>query len=40
MAPSLGLVDIPNHRSSHKNETPRGAGIVFGLIFKETKSLM
>mgnify|MGYP005989826047 CR=1 FL=1 len=33
MAPSLGLVDVPNHRSSHKNETPRGAGIVFGLIF-------
>lgn len=26
-APKLGLVDIPNHRSHHKNVTPRGAGI-------------
>jgi UDP-GlcNAc:undecaprenyl-phosphate GlcNAc-1-phosphate transferase len=32
-AEKLGLIDIPNHRSSHKVHTPRGAGIVFGLIF-------
>jgi UDP-GlcNAc:undecaprenyl-phosphate GlcNAc-1-phosphate transferase len=30
-APKLGLVDVPNHRSIHKNHTPRGAGI--GMIF-------
>lgn len=29
----LGLVDIPNERSSHTNITPRGAGISFGLAF-------
>ncbi len=29
----LGLVDIPNERSSHKKITPRGAGIGFGLAF-------
>lgn len=28
---TLGLVDIPNERSSHKDITPRGAGIGFGL---------
>ncbi|APW66212.1 hypothetical protein LPB137_10330 [Poseidonibacter parvus] len=33
LAPTLNLVDVPNHRSSHKVATPRGAGIVFGLIF-------
>ena len=32
-APKWNLLDIPNHRSSHKKPTPRGAGIVFGLIF-------
>lgn len=32
-APKLSLVDVPNGRSSHKVETPRGAGIVFGFIF-------
>lgn len=30
-APSLGLIDIPNHRSHHKKITPRGAGI--GIVF-------
>lgn len=30
-APALGLVDIPNHRSIHKQIIPRGAGI--GMIF-------
>lgn len=33
IAPKIGLVDIPNERSSHKKITPRGAGLVFGLIF-------
>lgn len=33
IAPKLGFVDIPNERSSHKDITPRGAGIVFGLLF-------
>ena len=33
IAPSLGLMDIPNHRKLHTKETPRGAGIVFGFIF-------
>ncbi len=30
-APRLGLVDIPNERSSHTRQTPRGAGIGFFL---------
>jgi len=30
-AERLGLVDIPNERSSHTNSTPRGAGIGFFL---------
>jgi len=29
----FGFIDIPNHRSSHEKNIPRGAGIVFGLIF-------
>ena len=29
----LGLVDIPNERSSHKKVIPRGAGIAFGSAF-------
>ena len=33
LAPKLSLVDIPNDRSTHKNITPRGAGMVFGFIF-------
>lgn len=33
VADKFGLIDVPNHRSSHKEHTPRGAGIVFGLIF-------
>ena len=33
IAPQLGLVDIPNERSSHQKPMPRGAGLVFGLIF-------
>lgn len=36
-APTIGLVDIPNHRSSHKTVTPRGAGIgiVFGVMISD-----
>lgn len=36
-APAVGLVDIPNYRSTHKLITPRGAGIgiVFGIIFSD-----
>jgi UDP-GlcNAc:undecaprenyl-phosphate GlcNAc-1-phosphate transferase len=36
-APGLGLVDIPNYRSAHKQTTPRGAGIgiVFGVIVSD-----
>ncbi len=30
-APKLGLIDIPNERSTHVNHTPRGAGIGFFL---------
>ena len=30
-APNIGLVDIPNERSSHINHTPTGAGIGFFL---------
>ena len=33
IAPKFGLVDIPNHRSSHSRPIVRGAGFVFGLIF-------
>lgn len=33
IAPKIGLVDIPNSRSSHVKPTPRGAGIVIGLVF-------
>lgn len=34
-APRFGLVDAPNHRSSHVQPTPRGGGfgIVFGAAF-------
>jgi len=31
LAPSLGLMDTPNARSSHSQPKPRGAGIVFVL---------
>ncbi len=33
VAEKFNLIDIPNHRSSHVEHIPRGAGIVFGLIF-------
>ena len=33
IAEKFGFIDIPNHRSSHQELIPRGAGIVFGLIF-------
>lgn len=33
ITPKIGLLDIPNGRSSHKKPTPRGAGIVIGLMF-------
>ncbi len=33
LAPKLGLVDVPNERSSHKKITPRGAGLIFGFAF-------
>ena len=29
----FGLVDVPNHRSAHKEPIARGAGIVFGACF-------
>jgi UDP-GlcNAc:undecaprenyl-phosphate/decaprenyl-phosphate GlcNAc-1-phosphate transferase len=29
----LNLIDIPNHRSIHKVNTPRGGGIAFGFSF-------
>ncbi len=32
-AHKLGLIDTPNERSSHKTPIPRGAGIVFGMVF-------
>lgn len=37
LAPKIGLIDVPNHRSSHKIITPRGAGIgiVFGVILSD-----
>lgn len=33
VAPNMGLVDIPNNRSSHVKITPRGAGLVFGFTY-------
>ena len=30
-AAELGLIDVPNERSTHRNHTPRGAGIGFYL---------
>lgn len=33
VAPKYSLLDIPNGRSSHKVNTPCGAGIVFGFVF-------
>lgn len=33
IAPKIGLIDVPNERSSHKKITPRGAGLVFGFVF-------
>jgi len=32
-APSLGLMDVPNHRSAHVNQTPRGGGLAIVLVF-------
>lgn len=34
---SVGLVDVPNHRSAHRHITPRGAGIgmVFGIMVSD-----
>jgi Fuc2NAc and GlcNAc transferase len=32
-ANSLGLIDIPNQRSSHTLPTPRGGGVVFTVTF-------
>lgn len=31
-APRLGLVDVPNQRSSHSQPTPRGGGLAFVLL--------
>ncbi len=33
IARAFGILDIPNHRSSHSHQTIRGAGIVFPLLF-------
>lgn len=33
LSSTFSLYDIPNQRSSHKVAIPRGAGIVFGIIF-------
>lgn len=33
LAHKVGLLDVPNERSSHKVPVPRGAGIVFGFVF-------
>jgi UDP-GlcNAc:undecaprenyl-phosphate GlcNAc-1-phosphate transferase len=30
-APKIGLIDIPNERSTHQNSVPRGAGVGFSL---------
>jgi Fuc2NAc and GlcNAc transferase len=29
----VGMVDIPNHRTSHQNTTPRGGGLVFMVLW-------
>lgn len=36
-ASQIGFVDVPNHRSAHRQITPRGAGIgiVFGVIVSD-----
>ncbi len=33
LASRLGMIDIPNERSSHHKPTPRGGGLGFGIIF-------
>lgn len=40
-ADKIGLVDIPNHRSVHKNITPRGAGIgmILAIIISDISVL-
>lgn len=32
LAPRIGLIDIPNQRSSHSLPTPRGGGLAFVLV--------
>lgn len=36
MAPYLSLMDWPNERSSHRVATPRGAGIIFVIVWMIT----
>src|SRR3989338_5890087 len=33
LLPRLSMMDLPNHRSSHKIPTPRGGGIAFVLLW-------
>src|SRR3990170_4325808 len=37
-APRLGLIDQPNHRSSHRQPTPRGGGI--GIVLGAGSGLL
>lgn len=32
ISPSIGLLDVPNERSSHTKPTPRGGGLVIALV--------
>lgn len=32
-APRLGLIDVPNHRSSHQSPKPRGGGLSFFVAY-------
>ena len=33
IARQVGLIDVPNHRSSHLNSTVRGGGVIFPIAF-------
>ena len=33
IAKQVGLIDVPNHRSSHLNSTVRGGGVIFPIAF-------
>ena len=40
IAPKIGMIDIPNSRSSHSKPTPRGGGIAIILSISPAKSIL